>query len=146
MFLLWQYMFFSLYKTNRWQMCTPNSADVLSIRNSNLVVRSVWRYQMGQSESIFGVAYFVFFHAWENEITYFITYYYQFVTVLTILKIAALLMICLSVFIHSHDEWFVKCRKVTCLDRVNFWNRTIIEITQKIQYVSIHICLKLLRE
>jgi hypothetical protein len=31
----------------------------------------------GQSESIFGVAYFVFFHAWQNKITSFMTDYYQ---------------------------------------------------------------------
>ena len=52
----------------------------------------------------------------------------------------------LAVFIHSHDEWFVKCWKDICLDRRNFWNGTIIKIIQKIQYFSIHIWLKLLRE
>ena len=95
--------------------------------------KKCWKIPKGQSESILGVAYFVFFHAWQNKITYFMTDYYQFVRILTILKITALLMIFLNVFIHSHDEWFVKCWKVTCLDRLNFWNRTIIEITQKIR-------------
>ena len=70
-------------------------------------------------------------------------YYYQFITCLTILKITALLMIFWNVFIHSHTEWSVKCRKVRCLDRRNFWNRTIITIIQKIKYFSIHIWLKL---
>jgi hypothetical protein len=37
-------------------------------------------------------------------------------------------------------------RKDTCLDRLHFWNRTIITIIQEIQYFSIHIWLKLLRE
>jgi hypothetical protein len=64
------------------------------------------------------------------------------VTCLTILKITAFLMIFWNVFIHSHGEWSVKCRK----DRGNFWNRTIITIIMKIQYFSIHIWLKLLRE
>ena len=57
-------------------------------------------------------------------------YYYQFVTCLTILKITAFLMIFWNVFIHSHAEWSVKCRKVRCLDRGNFWNRTIITFIQ----------------
>jgi hypothetical protein len=61
------------------------------------------------------------------------------------LKITALLVIFWNVFIHSHREWAVKCRKDTCLDRRNFWNRTIITIIQKIQYFSILIWLKLLR-
>ena len=60
-----------------------------------------------------------------------------------ILKITALLMIFWNVFIHSHTEWSVKCRKVRCLDRRNFWNRTIITIIQKIKYFSIHIWLKI---
>jgi hypothetical protein len=67
-------------------------------------------------------------------------YYYQFVAFLTILKITAFLMIFWNVFIHSHREWAVKCRK----ERRNFWNRTIITIIQKIQYFSIHMWLKLL--
>ena len=36
---------FFLYKTSCWQMCTPNSTDMSSIRNFNLVVGRVWRYQ-----------------------------------------------------------------------------------------------------
>jgi hypothetical protein len=55
-------------------------------------------------------------------------------------------VICWNVFIHSHGEWSVKCRKDTCLDKLHFWNRTIITIIQKIQYFSIHIWLKLLHE
>ena len=73
-------------------------------------------------------------------------YYYQFGAFLTILKITAFLVIFWNVFIHSHREWAVKCRKDTCLDRLHFWNRTIIIIIQKIQYFSIHSWLKLLRE
>ena len=55
-------------------------------------------------------------------------------------------MIFWNVFMHSHREWSVKCRKDTCLDRLHLWNGTIITIIQKIQYFSVHIWLKLLRE
>ena len=39
--------------------------------------KKCWKIPKEQSESIFGVAYFVFFHAWQNKITYFMTDYYQ---------------------------------------------------------------------
>jgi hypothetical protein len=48
----------------------------------------------------------------------------------------------LNVFIHSHDAWFVKCRKVTCLDRPNFIKRTIIKIIQKNQSLITRVSLK----
>ena len=78
----------------------------------------------------------------QNYTIFWYLYYYQFVSFLTILKIFAFFMICLNVFIHSHSEWTVKCRKY----KRNFWNRTIITIIQKIQYFSIDIWLKLLHE
>ena len=92
------------------------------------------------------IIYIHFIETTQNYTILWYMYYYLLVTFLTILKITAFLMIFWNVYIDSHIEWSVKCTKVTCLDRRNFWNRTIITIIQKIQYFSTHIWLKLLRE
>jgi hypothetical protein len=117
-------------EATHWTLQTVNNMCTLAINSTKYVVLfsgdlTGIRWQVLHMSTTFAV----FVSTWVNIDIVVLGLRYM----CNIIKITALLMICLSVFIHYHDEWFVKSRNVTCLERRNFCNRTMIKIIQMVQ-------------
>ena len=107
----------NVLEATHWTRQTVNTICTLAINSTKYVLLFFGdltgiRWQVLHMSTIFAV-----FVSTGVNIATVVLGYGKCVTFPTILKIIALLMIFLSVFIHSHDEWFVKSRNVTCFDR-----------------------------